>query len=209
MGTTQEAFMTDPLNAQMAREDLQYIRQTLQAAGQFTAVPGKSLMLAGVMALAGVACNLLLTGAPWSRGASAALALDSWGLVLGISVAIVCYGIYRKSQQLGTPLRAPLARKLLWSLSPSLFVGGILTNLAVRSGNLEWLPCIWLGCYGAAVINGGQVSVAPVRYMGLCFVATAAAAAATPPDLGLAWLGVGFGWLHLVCGGYIAWRHNG
>ena len=80
---------------------------------------------------------------------------------------------------------------------------------AVRTGNLEWLPCIWLGCYGAAVINGGQVSVAPVRYMGLCFVATAAAAAATPPDLGLAWLGVGFGWLHLVCGGYIAWRHNG
>ena len=60
--------MTDPLNAQMAREDLQYIRQTLQAAGQFTAVPGKSLMLAGVMALAGVACNLLLTGAPWSGG---------------------------------------------------------------------------------------------------------------------------------------------
>src|SRR5881396_1848867 len=93
MDTTQEAFMTDPLNAQMAREDLQYIRQTLQAAGQFTAVPGKSLMLAGVMALAGVACNLLLTGAPWSRGASPALALDSWGLVLGISVAIVSYGI--------------------------------------------------------------------------------------------------------------------
>src|SRR5439155_14154697 len=111
MGTTQEAFMTDPLNAQMAREDLQYIRQTLQAAGQFTAVPGKSLMLAGVMALAGVACNLLLTGAPWSRGASPVLALDSWGLVLGISVAIVCYGIYRKSQQLG------LLSERLWRAS--------------------------------------------------------------------------------------------
>ncbi len=67
MGTTQEAFMTDPLNAQMAREDLQYIRQTLQAAGQFTAVPGKSLILAGVTAIAGVACNLSFTGTGGKR----------------------------------------------------------------------------------------------------------------------------------------------
>jgi len=147
------------MNVQTARENLEYIRQTLEAAGQFTAVPGKALMAAGVVALAGVASNALFTGAPWSHGDSPALALDIWGLVLGISVAIVCFGIYRKTQQMRTPLRAPLIRKVIWSLSPALFVGAVLTNLAVRSQNLDWLLTIWLGFYGAAVINGGQVSI--------------------------------------------------
>ena len=70
-------------------------------------------------------------------------------------------------------------------------------------------PVIWLGCYGAAVVNGGQVSVAPVRYLGLCLLATAAGAAASPAGMGLTWLAVGFGWLHIIYGGYIAWRNNG
>jgi 3-oxoacyl-[acyl-carrier-protein] synthase II len=88
-------------------------------------------------------------------------------------------------------------------------VGAILTSLAVRTQNLGWLPPIWLGCYGAAVTNGSIVSVPPVRYFGLALLATAAAAALTPENLGLAWLALGFGWLHLVFGAYIAWRHNG
>lgn len=199
----------EPLNTETARENLQFIRQTLEAAGQFTAVPGKGLMAAGIVALVGVASNSLFTGAPWEHGASPALALDTWGMVLGTSLAIVSYGIYRKAQEMRTPLRAPLVRKLLWSLCPALFVGGILTNLAVRTHTLEWLPVIWLGCYGAAVVNGGQVSVPPVRYMGLCYLATAAGAAASPSAMGLTWLAVGFGWLHLLYGAYIAWRHNG
>ncbi len=201
--------MIEPMNVQTARENLEYIRQTLEAAGQFTAVPGKALMAAGVVALAGVATNALFTGAPWSRGGSPGMALDIWGLVLGISMAIVLYGIYRKAQQMRTPLRAPLIRKLIWSLCPALFVGGILTNLAVRNQSLDGLPTIWLGCYGAAVINGGQVSVAPVRYLGLCLLLAAWGAAASPASMGLTWLAVGFGWLHLVYGAYIAWRHNG
>jgi hypothetical protein len=85
----------------------------------------------------------------------------------------------------------------------------LLTHLAVRSGRLDWLPVIWLGCYGAAITNGGQVSVAPVRYMGLSFLAAAAAAALSPSEWGLVWLALGFGWLHLAYGAYIARRHNG
>ncbi len=85
----------------------------------------------------------------------------------------------------------------------------VLTRLSIRCQNLGLLPAIWLGCYGAAVTNGGQVSVPPVRYMGLSFIAAAAGAALTSPSMGLAWLGVGFGWLHLVFGAYIAWRYHG
>jgi hypothetical protein len=201
--------MLEQQQAETARETLMYIRRTLEAAGQFTAVPGKSFMAAGTVALCGVAWNASVTGPPWQVGTTQGLALDSWGIVLGLSLAVVLYGIFRKAQLLGTPLRAPLVRKLLWSLTPSLFVGGMLTNLAVRSHTLEWLPTIWLGCYGAAVINGGQVSVMPVRYFGLGLLATALGAAISPPVMGLTWLAIGFGWLHLLFGAYMAWRHNG
>ena len=201
--------MMEPLSVESAREDLLYIRKTLEAAGQFTAVPGKCLMAAGLMALSGVAFNAFYTGAPWSSGEHQALALDTWGFVLGTSIAIVSYGIYRKTQQTRTTIQPPLVRKLLWSLCPALFVGGILTHLAVRTYSLDWLPAIWLGCYGTAVTNGGQVSVAPVRYMGVSLLAAAAGAALSPHGMGLTWLAIGFGWIHLVYGAYIAWRHNG
>jgi len=202
-------MMIDPPNAQSARDNLLYIRRTLEAAGQLTAVPGKGLIVAGLIAIAGAVFNGFVTGAPWACGPYPRTALAAWGVVLCVSLAIVCYGIYRKSLQLCAPIQPPLIRKLLWSLCPALFVGGLLTHLAVRSNNLDWLPVIWLGCYGAAVTNGGQVSVAPIRCMGVCFLVAAGCAAASPPSAGLAWLALGFGWLHLVFGVYIAWRHNG
>jgi hypothetical protein len=201
--------MIDPSSAQTARENILYIRKTLEAAGQITAVPGRSLMAVGLIAVAGAAFNAYVTGAPWIPGPNTRMALVSWAVVLGLSVAIVSWGIYRKSCQTCTPIQPPLLRKLLWSLCPSLFVGGLLTGLAVQSNKPGWLPVIWLGCYGAAVTNGGQVSVAPVRFMGLSFLVVAGCAAVTSPEAGLAWLALGFGWLHLVFGAYIARRHNG
>ncbi len=201
--------MMDPPSAETARENLIYIRKTLEAAGQFTAVPGKCLMFAGCTALAGVAANVFFTGAPWNSAASQERALAVWGLVLLISVAVVSYGIYRKSHQMRTRIQAPLMRKLLWSLAPALSVGALLTHFAVRTHNPDFLPTIWLGCYGTAIVNGGMVSVAPVRYLGLSLLLAAAGSALSPAGMGLAWMAAGFGWLHLVFGAYIAWRHNG
>jgi hypothetical protein len=202
-------MIVDPPGPQSARENLLYIRRTLEAAGQLTAISGKGLMAAGFVAIAGAAFNGYVTGAPWAPGPHPQMALATWGVVLSVSMAIVCYGIYRKSLLTSTPIQPPLLRKLLWSLCPALFVGGLLTHLAVRSASLGWLPVIWLGCYGAAVTNGGQVSVPPVRYMGLSFLVVAGAAAISPQGAGLSWLALGFGWLHVVYGAYIARRHNG
>jgi hypothetical protein len=201
--------MVDPSSAQLARENLLYIRKTLEAAGQLTAVPGKCLIAAGFISIAGAMVNEFVTGAPWSSGPRQHVALAIWGVVLCVSLAIVSFGIYRKSLEMRTPIQRPLLRKLLWGLCPALFVGGLLTSLAAHTGNLDWLPVIWLGCYGAAVANGGQVSVAPVRYMGVCFLLAAGGAAISPRGAGLAWLIIGFGWLHLIYGAYIARRHNG
>jgi hypothetical protein len=201
--------MVDPASAQSAHENLLYIRKTLEVAGQLTAVPGKCLVAIGFTAIAGALMNGFITGAPWSPGINPVYSLVTWGIVLGLSLAIGCFGIYQKSLQMRVPLQPPLVRKLLWSLCPSLFAGALLTSMAARTGNLGWLPVIWLGSYGAAVTNGGQVSVPPVRYMGLSFLLAAGGAAVSPQEMGLAWLALGFGWLHIIFGIYIARRHNG
>lgn len=204
-----EGDAVEPSSAEIAHENLQYIRRTLDAAGRFTAVPGKGLIAAGLAACSGVALNRFVTGAPWDARVRPEPALEVWGVVLVISIAVVSLGIFLKSRQTQMRLEAPLVRKLLWSLCPALFVGGILTQFAVRTQSLGWLPAIWLGCYGAAITNGGLVSVAPVRYLGLSLLGVAACASVSPEAYGLAWLAVGFGWLHLAFGAYIAWRHNG
>jgi hypothetical protein len=201
--------MMEPPNVQTARENLLYIRRTLEAAGQLTAIPGKCLMAAGVLALAASAFNKFITGVPWSSGPYHEAALAAWGVVLIVSIGIISYGMYRKSLKLCTPITPALLRKLLWSLCPALFVGALFTAMAAQTDKLDWLPVVWLGCYGAAVTSGAQLSVAPVRYMGLCFLLCASGAAISPRETGLAWLALGFGWLHLVYGAYIARRHNG
>jgi hypothetical protein len=205
-----EAFrMINRPDAQTARENLLYIRKTLEAAGQLTAIPGKGLVAAGLLALLASAFNAYVTGVPWSASPNREAALAAWGVALIVSVGIILWGIYRKSLKMCTPITPALLRKLLWSLCPALFVGALFTALAANSNKLEWLPVIWLGCYGAAVTSGGQLSVAPVRYMGLSFLLAASGAAICSREASLAWLALGFGWLHLVFGAYIARRHNG
>jgi hypothetical protein len=201
--------MMEPPDVHTARENLLYIRKTLEAAGQLTAISGKCLMASGFLALAASAFNAYVTGSPWNHAPNREPALAAWGVALIVSVAIISYGIYRKSQKMCTPITPTLLRKLLWSLCPALFTGALFTALAVHSDKLNWLPVIWLGCYGAAVTGGGLLSVAAVRYMGVCFLLAASGAAISSSEMGLAWLAFGFGWLHLVYGAYIAWRHNG
>lgn len=201
--------MMEPINAQTARENLLYIRKTLEAAGQVTAIPGKGLMTAGFLTLLASAFNAFVTGDPWSSSPYPRAALTAWGVVLIASIGIISYGMYCKSLKMCTPISPALLRKLLWSLCPALFVGALFTALAVKTNNMGWIPIIWIGCYGAAVAGGGQFSVAPVRSMGLCFLMSALGAAISFPHAGLAWLAVSFGWLHLVFGAYIARRYNG
>jgi len=200
--------MIEQTGMQKAQENLLYIRQTLEAASQLTAVPGRALMAIGLLALICASVNGFVTGAPWNGTAHPQLSLATWSIVLGLSLTIVLFGIYRKSRQMRVPLHPPLLRKLLWSLCPALFLGALLTVFALQTASMTWLPIIWLGCYGAAVTNGGQVSVPPVRYMGLCFLICAAGSALSSPEMGLVWIALGFGWLHIVFGAYIARRHN-
>ncbi|MBI3403922.1 MAG: hypothetical protein HY046_00495, partial [Acidobacteria bacterium] len=164
----------------------------------------------GILALIVVVLNLKLTGAPWEEAASLPRSLGVWAGLLVVSLAIGVWTMSRKARRIGQVFWSPVLRKALWGYASGMLLGGILTVAVIRSGAPQFLPIIWLGCYGVAVLSAGAMSVSPVRWMGVCFLLLAAVASWLDVQFfGLPLLAVGFGWLHISFGTYIAWRHDG
>jgi len=191
------------------QDSLLYIRRTLEAAGRLSTVSGSGIFLVGITALAAVVVNTRVTGTPWEAGAQPYRALAVWAVLLVFSAAVTALSMARKSRHTGVAFWSPVLRKALWPFSAPMALGAILCVAVLRTQNLELLPVIWLGCYGAGLTAAGVMSVSPVRWMGISFLVLAASAAFLPASAGLALLAAGFGLLHIIFGAYIHWRHDG
>jgi len=191
------------------QDSLLYIRRTLEAAGRLSTVSGTGTFFVGVLALAAVVVNVRITGTPWNTGAQPYQALAVWAALLVLSGAVTAFSMARKSSRTGLAFWSPVLRKALWTFSAPMVLGAVLSAAVLRSQNPELLPVVWLGCYGAALTAAGVMSVSPVRWMGISFLALAICAVFLTPAAGLALLAAGFGLLHIIFGAYIHWRHDG
>jgi len=184
-----------------AAENIRFIRDTMERAGQFTAVPGWGGVLMGATALAAAA---LAAGQP---------SVDRWLLTWfaegWLAFAIGGVAMVRKAARLETPLTGKPGRRFLLAYAPPILVGAVLTLALYRSGSMALLPAVWLLCYGAGVMAGGALSVPVVPVMGGCFMALGVAALFAPPSAGDWLLAAGFGGAHIGFGIYIARRHGG
>ena len=181
-------------------DNLKYIRQTLERAGSFTAVPGKGGVLMGVVAV--VAARL----AARQPGAGGWLAV--WTVAAVIAMAIGLVGAALKSRRFQMPLFSGPGRKFIAGFAPAILAGAVLTAVFYRAGVSGFLPGVWLLLYGAAVLAGGSASVRIVPIMGACFMFVGTVALLLP-----GWndvlLPVGFGGLHLIFGTVIAVKYGG
>jgi len=193
------------------QDSLLYIRRTLDAAGRLSTVSGSGIFFVGILALAAVLVNVRITGTPWGAGAQPyhSYALVVWAALLVLSAAIAAFSMASKSRHTGLVFWSPVLRKALWPFSAPMALGAILSAAVIRAQNPEFLPVIWLGCYGAALTAAGVMSVSPVRWMGISFLVLALSAVFLPASAGLALLAAGFGMLHIIFGAYIHWRHDG
>jgi hypothetical protein len=102
-----------------ALDNLRYIRETMERAGSFTAVPGWGGVLMGVTALAAAG----FASHAQSRGMWLAIWLSEALVAMGVGVL----AMRRKARAAGLPLWSAPARKFVFSFFPSLFAGAVLT----------------------------------------------------------------------------------
>jgi hypothetical protein len=184
-----------------ARDNLRFIRETMERAGSFTAIPGWG----------GVAIGITALGA--AMIASRETLPNSWLLIwLGeaaVALAIAMWTTASKAREAQTSLFTGPARRFVYSLAPPLFVGALLTALLVRIGSTGAIPGVWLLLYGTGVVTGGAFSIRIVPLMGLCFIVLGAVALFCPWSWGNAFLAAGFGGFHILFGAVIARRYGG
>jgi hypothetical protein len=183
-----------------ALDNLQFIRDTMERAGSFTAIPGLGMVAAGVVA---VIVAVVAATQPTARGW-----LVCWLVGGALSTVVLLLAMARKAHGVGVQLLSGPGRKLALCFTPPMFVAALVTA-ALYHVAPHALPGIWLLLYGTAVIAGGTFSVRIVPVMGACFLALGAAALYLPAAWGNWLLALGFGGLHLAFGAAIAWRHGG
>jgi hypothetical protein len=186
-----------------AADNLRFIRETMERAGAFTAVPGWGGIIMGVSAIG---------AAVWAhseRGPDASAWLRIWLLELALAVVVGAVGLFIKARRFAVPLFRGAGRKFALSLAPPLFVGGLLTLALVRWGETESLPGVWMLLYGAGVATGGAFSVRVVPVLGVLFMIAGAITLFLPIAWGDWVMALTFGGLHIIFGWVIARRYGG
>lgn len=184
-----------------ARDNLRFIRETMERAGSFTAVSGWGGIAMGITALGAAVIA--------SRQDSSLAWLLTWITEAVIAIAIASWTSISKARATRTGLLSGPGRRFVYSFTPPLFVGGLLTLLFVRLGLTGPIAGVWLLLYGTGVVTGGAFSIRIVPLMGLCFVVLGTVALFCPPSWGNMFLATGFGMIHIIFGAIIAREYGG
>ena len=189
-----------PIDARAA-DHLRYIRETMERAAEFTAVPGWGGVAMGLTAIAAAFAA--------SRQTSSRAWLAVWLVEAFVAVAIATSTAATKAHRANAALFSGPGRKFLLSFAPPIIVGGLLTFALFQAGLQAALPGVWLLLYGTAIVTGGAFSVRVVPVMGLCLMAFGALALFSPAAWGDTLMGLGFGVLQVGFGFWIARHHGG
>src|SRR3954469_8266213 len=184
-----------------AMDNLAFIRDTMEAAGAFTAVSGWGMVAVGVIAT--------IAGTIASAQNSALRAIYVWMAAAVLAPCVSLWAIVRKARGAHMPLLSGPGRKFLLSFSPPMLVGALLTIVLYRAGVVAAIPGMWLLLYGTAVVAGGAFSVRLIPVMGICFMLAGTLAIFTPTSWNDWIMAIAFGGLHIAFGVFIARRHGG
>ena len=184
-----------------AMDDLRFIRETMESAASFTAVPGWGGVTIGITALAAAMVASLRPQVEWWVGV--------WGFEALCAFAVGASAIFWKARKVETPLLSRPGRKFVLGLSPPMLAAAVLSIVIYRAGVFNLLPGVWMLLYGAGVVTAGAYSVKVVPIMGLCFMFAGIAALLCPPAWAHSIMAAGFGGLHIVFGTIIARRYGG
>jgi hypothetical protein len=184
-----------------AIDNLRFIRETMERATAFTAVPGWGGIGMGLLGL--------LAAAVAARQSTFEGWLFVWIGAAGVAVATGGWAMVRKVRRARTSLLSGPARNFAFNFLPPIFAAAWLTFACYYARQRHLIPGLWLLLYGTAVVTGGAFSVKIVPLMGACFMMIGVIALAAPAPWENPLLAAGFGGLHVIFGFLIARRHGG
>ena len=191
--------LTQPIYERAAAQ-IEYIRDTINHAASFTAVPGAGLVVIG--------CSAVIT---WcvqiGLGVERDAGLIGWMLNALIALPVGLLAMNRKARRLKLTLWHGPGRKFLLALAPSGIAAGALTAALYQHDMLELVRASWMTTYGIGVMAAGAYSIRPVPVMGAMFLGCGVFNLLMPQHSS-EFMVLAFGGLHILFG-YIIWKHHG
>ena len=184
-----------------AMENLRYIRDTIEAAHEFTSVPGKGCIAMGATGFVAAALTSISSLAPYW--------IWIWPGAAIIATFLAAIFLLGKAKRQGLSLWRGVAQRFFLTLLPGLLAGAVLTVGLYRSGTHELIAGVWLLLYGASLAASGVFSIRVVMVAGFSFMLLGTLALIGPASWSTALLAVGFGGIHVVLGTVIWRRHGG
>jgi hypothetical protein len=184
-----------------AVENLRYIRETMERAGSFTAVPGWGGILMGVSALFTAFISSQLSSRP--------LWVVTWLGEAALAFAIGAWAMFQKAKAVKAPLLYGPGRKFALSLCPAMVAGAVFTAVLYANDLSQLMSGTWLLLYGVAGVAGGVFSGRVVPIMGVCFMTIGTLALFAPFTWANVLMALGFGIQHIIFGIVIARRYGG
>jgi hypothetical protein len=185
------------MDARQAAQTLEVIRTLMERTCQYQLLTARASLVAGSLAGAGALAFLWLdAGNPWQFGLV-------WAIVFAGSLLATTIGTVLRGRASGEQIWSRQARTVLAALAPALVAALALTVFFFAHGWHQWLPGVWMLCYGQGALATSAYAPTPIRWLGIAVMLAGGVTLA----LGEPWapwaMGVVFGLGHLVLGGVL------
>ncbi|HKI38318.1 MAG TPA: hypothetical protein VKA46_41095 [Gemmataceae bacterium] len=182
------------MDARQAAQTLEVIRTLMERTCQYQLLTARASLVAGSLAGAGALAFFWLDAAnPWHFGLV-------WGIVFAGSLLATTAGTVLRGRASGEQVWSRQARTVLLALTPSLVAALALTVFFFAQGWQQWLPGVWMLCYGQGALATSAYAPTSIRWLGIAVLLLGGATLA----LGSVWsiwaMGVVFGLGHLTLG---------
>ncbi len=188
--------------------DLKFIRETMESSSRYTNVPASGYLATGVFGLIGTWGTYVFLGREKVSNMALITPEDIrvlmviWSLVFVVAVSTVIFCSWRKARKHRISAWNSLAARMFLSQVPLVVMTLGLTTAMALKGYYELIPGMWLGIYGTVLYSFSYFTSIEHKIEAGVFIVLGIIVLFVHGAVGLALLGLGFGGIHLVAGGW-------
>ena len=199
-------------------QDIEEIRSLMEKSSKFISLSGWAGIFAGVFALLGAyiaftyldfnpqSLSVDTESNPFQQKqifSVVQLAL----LVFLLAISFALFFTHRRAKRKDELLWTPTAKRLVMNMAVPLFTGGILILLFISKGFIGFIAPFSLLFYGLALFTISKFTFDEVKILGLIEILLGLISV-YKVSLGLLFLSIGFGVVHIVYGIYVYFKYE-